>query len=151
MSQTGSQCAAIVVMAAGQGKRMRSTLPKVLHELSGQPLVFHILDKVLEASPNSPVAIVVGHGREKVEQAVRSQLRYSALSLDFIHQAEQKGTGHAAQTALASDWGQRQIASKRAFLVLPGDLPLIQTEMVHSLVQPLARGSAMRLLSTGCI
>ena len=59
----------VIVLAAGLGKRMKSSLPKVLHELGGQPLVVHVLKRVFEVSPNSPVSVVVGHDREKVEAA----------------------------------------------------------------------------------
>ena len=63
----------VMILAAGQGKRMQSQLPKVLHEIGGEPMLFHILRRVLETAPTVPVAIVVGHGRERVEAAVSAR------------------------------------------------------------------------------
>ena len=70
-----SQNPGVIILAAGQGKRMRSALPKVLHEIGGKPLIFHILSHVQEVSPQSPIAVVVGHDREKVESAIRGTSR----------------------------------------------------------------------------
>src|SRR4051812_18236415 len=88
----GPHASGIMILAAGMGKRMRSPLPKVLQPIGGQPLLFHILDGVKEKAPRSPIAIIVGHGREKVEAAVRENPAFSALNITFIVQAEQKGT-----------------------------------------------------------
>jgi bifunctional UDP-N-acetylglucosamine pyrophosphorylase/glucosamine-1-phosphate N-acetyltransferase len=137
----------VVVLAAGMGKRMRSSLPKVLHETGGQPLLFHILDRISEVSAQSPIAIVVGHGREKVESAVKSHVPYSKLRITFIHQVEQKGTGHAARCAMDSAWGKELVKSKAPVMILPGDLPLIPASLVRELSQPLARLAALRLLT----
>src|SRR3954465_5776683 len=60
----------VIILAAGMGKRMRSSLPKVLLEIGGKPLLFHVLDEVKESHPEARVAIFVGYAREKVEQAV---------------------------------------------------------------------------------
>jgi bifunctional UDP-N-acetylglucosamine pyrophosphorylase/glucosamine-1-phosphate N-acetyltransferase len=139
--------AGVLLLAAGQGKRMRSSLPKVLHAIGGQPLLFHILDAVRAAAPGASVAIVVGHGREQVERAVREEPRFSGLDMSFVHQPEQKGTGHAARCAMESDWGARMAREERPVLVLPGDLPLIPSSMVEALLRPLGRGQALRLLT----
>lgn len=126
---------------------MKSPLPKVLHSAGGQPLLFHILDRVLEVFPSSTIGIVVGHGREQVETAVREEARYKTASIDFLVQKEQKGTGHAARAAMDSDWGKRVLKDKRSVMVLPGDLPLLTSELVRQVGEPLGRAAAMRLLT----
>lgn len=137
----------VLILAAGLGKRMKSQLPKVLHEIGGQPLLFHILDQVRIAAPEARVAVVVGHGREKVEAAVRASARFSGLPVDFIHQTEQKGTGHAARCAMDSEWGDERVSGRSSVLVLPGDLPLLTEKLVAGMLAPLAKGEAMRLLT----
>ena len=71
----------VIILAAGLGKRMHSPLPKVLHEIGGQPLLCHLLDRVNEVLPKSSIAIVVGHQRETVEASIRSRPEYAALDL----------------------------------------------------------------------
>jgi bifunctional UDP-N-acetylglucosamine pyrophosphorylase/glucosamine-1-phosphate N-acetyltransferase len=143
----GSPRAGVIILAAGMGKRMRSRLPKVLLEIGGKPLLFHVLDEVQESHPDARVAIVVGYAREKVEQAVHAAGRYSGLEITFIHQPEQNGTGHAARCAMDSDWGEARVKEKAPVLVLPGDLPLIPRELITQMLLPLGRGDAMRLLT----
>jgi bifunctional UDP-N-acetylglucosamine pyrophosphorylase/glucosamine-1-phosphate N-acetyltransferase len=126
---------------------MKSPLPKVLHAAGGQPLLFHILDKVLKVFPSSPIGIVVGHGREQVEAAVHAEGRYKSASIAFLLQKEQKGTGHAARAAMDTDWGKTVLKEKRSLLVLPGDLPLMTSELVRQVGEPLGRSAAMRLLT----
>jgi bifunctional UDP-N-acetylglucosamine pyrophosphorylase/glucosamine-1-phosphate N-acetyltransferase len=137
-----------MILAAGQGKRMQSQLPKVLHELGGDPMLFHILRRVRETDAAIPVAIVVGHGREEVEAAVRAEPDLARMSLSFVHQAEQRGTGHAARCAMDSEWGEARVAEKAEVLVLPGDLPLIPQQLVAQLLAPLGKGEVLRLLTT---
>ena len=112
---------------------MKSAMPKVLHELAGQPMIFHVLDSVQHALSSASVAIVVGHGREQVEEQIRSNPVYAGMDLHFIHQAEQKGTGHAARCAMDSSWGDGVLKKKLPVLVLPGDLPLIPDELVRQM------------------
>src|SRR5687768_16112555 len=109
---------AVMILAAGQGKRMRSDAPKVLHEVGGDPLLFHILDRVREGAPHSTICVVVGHGREKVEAAVKAAPRFAAHDIQFVLQAEQRGTGHAARCAMDSDWGSEVLKAKLPVLVL---------------------------------
>ncbi len=126
---------------------MKSLLPKVLHPVAGEPLLHLILLRIREACPSSPVAIVVGHGREQVENSVRADTRLASMDISFVLQSEQLGTGHAVRCAIESDWGKNHAVGQRPMLVLPGDLPLIRTEMVAELVQPLGRLSAIRMLT----
>ncbi|MDI5919293.1 bifunctional UDP-N-acetylglucosamine diphosphorylase/glucosamine-1-phosphate N-acetyltransferase GlmU [Halomonas sp. LR5S13] len=110
----------VVILAAGQGTRMRSTRPKVLHRLAGKPMVRHVIDTArgLEAERTH---VVVGHGAEQVREALADCRVHYAL------QAEQKGTGHAvAQTLEALGEGR--------VLVLYGDVPLIRRETLVELL-----------------
>lgn len=123
----------VVILAAGQGKRMKSDLPKVLQPLAGHPLLAHVLDAASALNPAS-VHVVYGHGGEKVRQAVR------APHLHWVHQSEQLGTGHAAQQAMPA------IADSHVVLVLYGDVPLIRTETLRALLA-LAGPKSMGLLT----
>ena len=126
---------------------MKSDIPKVLQEIAGQPMIFHILDGVRQAIPSATVAIVVGHGKEQVEQQIRSNASYSDLDLSFIFQPEQKGTGHAARFAMDSSWGEAVLKNKVPVLVLPGDLPLVSPALIAQMTEELGRTSVMRLLT----
>ncbi len=97
------------------------------------------------------VGIVVGHGREQVEAAVRSALNERAemarLRIRFLHQTEQRGTGHAVRTAMESPWGVAEVAGRRPILVLPGDSPLISSDLIQGFATPLEKGAVMRVLT----
>src|SRR2546423_10331940 len=84
----------VIVLAAGQGKRMRSDLPKVLHPIGGRPLLAHVLDAARALEPRKTL-VVHGHGAEKVRAA------FANLPLEWVLQSEQLGTGHAVQQAMA--------------------------------------------------
>jgi len=141
-----------MILAAGQGKRMRSNLPKVLHEIGGKPLLYHVLSAVGAAKQGVdvsqvPVAIVVGHQREAVEKFVQEDPVLSLMDITFVHQPEQRGTGHAARFAMDSEWGEQRVKEKAAVLVLPGDLPLISPSLIEQMSSPLGRGDALKLLT----
>lgn len=138
----------VVILAAGQGKRMRSSLPKVLHPIGGKPLLFHVLDQVQKGAQDAPVAIVVGHGRDEVERSVLAEKKYSKMQITFIHQPHQRGTGDAMRCVLESSWGEKRLQEHAPLLVLPGDLPLIQENLISQMLQPLGRGVVLRLLTT---
>ncbi|MBS0337535.1 MAG: bifunctional UDP-N-acetylglucosamine diphosphorylase/glucosamine-1-phosphate N-acetyltransferase GlmU [Proteobacteria bacterium] len=113
----------VVVLAAGQGKRMHSDLPKVLHPLAGRSLLGRVVDtaRALEASK---IVIVYGHGGEQVRTAFAND-----TDLAWAEQEEQLGTGHAVMQALP-------LVDKDAeVLVLYGDVPLIRAESLHALVK----------------
>ena len=112
----------IVILAAGEGKRMRSGLPKVLHVLAGRPLLAHVLDAARALSP-AKIIVVTGHEAEMVRTAV------AAPDLVFVNQSPQHGTGHALQQA------QRKLMPGGKTLVLLGDVPLIQPETLKPLVE----------------
>lgn len=136
----------IIILAAGLGKRMHSPTPKVLHPLSGQPLLFHILDRISEVCSAAPIAIVVGHGRELVQTAIQSNARFKNLKITYVHQAEQLGTGHAARCAMDSAWGKGISTKNLDVLVLPGDLPLLPASLIAEMIHTLSSSEVMRLL-----
>ena len=111
----------VVILAAGQGKRMKSDLPKVLQPLAGRPLLGHVLDTAvgLEAAATY---VVYGHGGEQVLEA------FQGLDLRWALQAEQHGTGHAVAQATP------QIPDDHLVLVLYGDVPLVQLDTLARLV-----------------
>src|SRR5512143_1367676 len=117
----------IVVMAAGQGKRMRSARPKALHPLAGKPLVLHALDTVRTLAPRALV-VVVGHGGEEVRAAL------AAPDLAFVTQDPPRGTGDAARLALGA------LPSDGVTLVASGDCPLIPAATYAALAEVAATG-----------
>ena len=117
----------VVILAAGQGKRMNSDLPKVLHPLAGRPLLSHVLDTARLLAP-SRVCVVVGHGADRVRQAIGD------AGVAWATQAQQLGTGHAVMQALP------HLAPGGTVLVLYGDVPLIASGTLRSLVDAAASG-----------
>lgn len=122
-----------VVLAAGEGTRMRSSTPKVLHRLCGRPMILHVLDAVAELAVDR-VVVVVGHGATEVMKVVESE-RVAGLTVDFVEQPEQRGTGDAVAvglTAFPDEMADREDAD---LLVLPGDTPLVRPATIASLVR----------------
>ena len=120
----------VVVLAAGMGKRMKSSRIKVLHRAGGRPLVHHVLDLARSVTDSSPV-LVIGHQRENVEKEC-------AGLADFAVQNEQLGTGHAVlQTE--SILAKRGLDGSRV-LVLSGDVPLTRVETITRLIDEHERG-----------
>ena len=109
---------AIVIMAAGKGTRLKSKRPKVLHEVGGKPLLAHVIAAAASVVPAEDVYVVVGHEAERVKSAV------AATGVKFVLQTEQRGTGHAIQSA------QSAVEKYDDFLVLSGDAPLIRKETI---------------------
>ncbi len=114
---------AVVILAAGQGTRMKSALPKPLHEAAGRPLVEHVVRAALPLEP-AHIVVVVGHGADLIKA------RLKGYPLTFVIQAEQRGTGHALLEAEAAlgDFGGR-------IMVLNGDGPLLRTETLRALLE----------------
>ena len=122
----------IVILAAGQGTRMRSALPKVLHPIAGQSMLAHVLNTARRLKPSS-IQVVIGHGAE----LVREQL--AAEDVNFVVQSEQLGTGHAVAQAVPHLTAENT-------LVLYGDVPLIEAATLESLLKQLSADS-MALLT----
>ena len=113
----------IVVLAAGEGKRMKSARAKVLLPLAGRPMLAHVLATARALHP-AKIHVVYGHRGEQVQAAFSDQ-----SDIAWVHQAEQKGTGHAMQLAIAS------IPEAARVLVLYGDVPLIRPTTLQPLVE----------------
>ena len=125
----------IVILAAGQGKRMRSDLPKVLHPIAGKPMLAHVIATARSLSPKR-IVVVYGHGGERVRAAL------AADDLLWAKQEPQLGTGHAVLQALP------QLDPAQPTLVLYGDVPLTRADTLRELVAT-AGGDALALLTVG--
>ena len=110
----------IVILAAGQGTRMRSALPKVLHPVAGNSMLGHVIHSARQLSPQS-IQVVIGHGADLVRE------RLAADDLNFVLQDKQLGTGHAVAQAVP-------VLSADTVLILYGDVPLIEVETLQRLL-----------------
>ena len=117
----------VIILAAGQGKRMHSDLPKVLHPLAGRPLLQHVVAAATTLKPRE-IRVVHGYGGGQVQAAFLGQ------PIHWFHQAVQKGTGHAVQQALL------KIPAGDVALILYGDVPLVPPAMLKKLVIRAAKG-----------
>ncbi len=129
----------VILLAAGQGTRMKSALPKVLHPLAGKPLFLHTLGTAQKLKPN-PIAVVIGHGADAVRQACASD------DVDWRVQERQLGTGHAvlcAQPSFADFSGD--------VLILSGDVPLIRAVTLTAMVEQHRRNHAALTLLTAVL
>lgn len=115
---------AVIILAAGKGKRMRSHLPKVLHPLANKPLLAHVIDLAKGLNPER-IIIVIGHGAEKVRDKFSRD-----YDIKFVEQKEQLGTGHAVQ--------QTEETLKNyngSLLILSGDVPLLKIDTICKLIK----------------
>lgn len=119
----------IVILAAGQGKRMKSDLPKVLQPLAGRPILSHVLEAAKSLGADA-IHVVYGHGGDQVKEALAHE------PVNWVLQAEQLGTGHAVSQAMSA------VPDDHLVLVLYGDVPLIRTATLQQL---LARSSDQAL------
>jgi bifunctional UDP-N-acetylglucosamine pyrophosphorylase/glucosamine-1-phosphate N-acetyltransferase len=112
----------VVILAAGQGTRMKSARPKVIHELAGRPMLRHVVDtsRALEAAQ---IIVVIGHEGEQVRAAMQDD------DLVYVEQTEQLGTGHALQQCLDT------VEAGNDVLVLVGDVPLIRAQTIDNLLR----------------
>ena len=137
MSRFSHPDTAAVVLAAGMGKRMNSDLAKVLHPVAGEPLLGHVLG-CLEDLGVGRVLVVIGHQRERVRAA------FAHAEVEWVVQAEQRGTGHAILMA-----GPALEDFEGTLLVVCGDTPLLRAATLHGLLeQHAATGAAVTVLST---
>lgn len=112
----------VVVLAAGQGSRMKSDLPKVLHPIAGKPMLAHVLDAARVVNAQA-LHVVIGHGADQVESKFEGQ-----DDIQWAMQTEQLGTGHAVKMALPN------LKADGVTLILYGDVPLIQSNTLQALV-----------------
>jgi bifunctional UDP-N-acetylglucosamine pyrophosphorylase / glucosamine-1-phosphate N-acetyltransferase len=124
---------AVVILAAGQGKRMRSDLPKVLQPLAGRPLLRHVIATARELAPAS-IHVVFGHGGDRVREALRDE------PVEWVSQPQQLGTGHALRQVAP------RLADDARVLVLYGDVPLIRAGTLRELLER-AGSSSVALLT----
>ncbi|MEO1058229.1 MAG: NTP transferase domain-containing protein [Actinomycetota bacterium] len=120
-----------IVLAAGEGTRMRSSRPKPLHLICGRPMVLHVIH-ALEAVQPDRTAMVVGHGAERVTKKVQ-QLAPAWANVAFVEQVEQHGTGHATSIGLTAFPGH-DVDDESTIILLPGDTPLLRPETLRELV-----------------
>lgn len=127
----------IVILAAGQGSRMKSSLPKVLHPIAGKPMLEHVIlsaQQTQEVIGKGEIHVVIGHGAEMVKDAL------GHYDLNWVEQTEQLGTGHAVQQVLPGCKGADVV------LVLYGDVPLIHSSTLQSLLAA-SNGERLGLLT----
>lgn len=111
----------VVILAAGKGTRMRSKLPKVLHQLAGKPMVGHVIDTAKKIQAGA-IHVVIGHGAEQVQQ------NFADADLHWAIQSEQLGTGHAVAQAMPA------VKADSIVLIAYGDVPLVTAETLSALV-----------------
>ena len=112
----------IIILAAGQGKRMYSDTPKVLHPLAGKAMLARVVETAQQLHPDA-IHIIYGHGGEQIKNSLPD------LPVNWVHQAEQLGTGHAVMQALPHIPPQAQV------IVLSADVPLIQVDTLQALLE----------------
>ncbi len=128
-----------IILAAGQGTRMRSSLPKVLHTVGGKPMLLHVIE-ACRSVDSSNIVIVYGHGGDMVQQTISTMTTVDDLS--WAEQKEQKGTGHAVLQA------EKYMDDDAIVVIAYGDVPLIKAETLKSLADTLKQGSDMAVLTT---
>jgi bifunctional UDP-N-acetylglucosamine pyrophosphorylase/glucosamine-1-phosphate N-acetyltransferase len=127
---------AVAIMAAGKGTRLKSQLPKVLHEAGGKPLLAHVIAAASRVVPPSDVFAIIGHEAGRVRSAVAD------TGINFVLQSEQRGTGHALMVA------QPALSAYNHVVVLSGDAPEITPQTIARLLNfHLDQHAAMTLLS----
>ena len=129
----------VVIMAAGKGTRMKSSLPKVLHALAGRPLLHHVLETAATLTARR-VVLVTGHGAEQVEAACVGPAAHGDFSLATVRQSPQLGTGHAVQQAVPA------LADDGIVVILSGDVPLTESDTLFHLIAA-TRGTQPALLT----
>jgi bifunctional UDP-N-acetylglucosamine pyrophosphorylase / glucosamine-1-phosphate N-acetyltransferase len=125
----------VVILAAGMGTRMKSKLPKMLHEAAGRPLTEHVIRAVLPLKPTK-IILVIGHGAEQVKA------RLSNYDVEFVLQEKQLGTGHAL---MQTEESLRNLEGD--IMVLNGDGPLLRTQTLEQLVRAQQAQSGMTLIT----
>src|SRR5208337_4669654 len=110
---------AIAIMAAGKGTRLKSKHPKVLHEIGGKPILAHVIATAQNVVPVQDIFVIIGHEAERVREAV------AGSGVNFVLQAEQRGTGHALMVTRDAIAGKHNGNNYDQVIVLSGDAPLI--------------------------
>jgi bifunctional UDP-N-acetylglucosamine pyrophosphorylase/glucosamine-1-phosphate N-acetyltransferase len=135
-----------IILAAGEGTRMRSSRPKPLHLICGRPMVLHVIHALERLRPER-TAVVVGHGAEQVTKKVQS-LAPAWANVAFVEQFEQNGTGDATSIGMTAFPGD-DYEDESTIVVLPGDTPLLRPDTLDDLVAShVANGNAATMLSS---
>ncbi len=135
-SKTSAPRLAVAIMAAGKGTRLKSQLPKVLHEVGGKPLLAHVIAAATRVVPPTDVFAIIGHEADRVRSAV------AHTGVNFVLQSEQRGTGHALMVA------REALSAYDHVIVLSGDAPQITAQTIAQLLNfHLDQQAAMTLLS----
>ena len=119
-----------IVLAAGEGTRMRSRRPKPLHLLCGRSMLLYVLDALGDCDVGRAV-VVVGHGAERVTKKLQDNVE--GVRLDFVEQAVQRGTGDAVSVGLTA-FDDNEIDGEGDVLILPGDTPLLRPSTIAAMV-----------------
>jgi len=127
---------AIAIMAAGKGTRLKSKHPKVLHEIGGKPILAHVIATAAKVVPPTDIFAIIGHEADRVREVLASS------GVNFVLQAEQRGTGHALMVA------REALAPYDRVIVLSGDAPLITPETIQSVIDFHAAHKATMTLLT---
>jgi bifunctional UDP-N-acetylglucosamine pyrophosphorylase / glucosamine-1-phosphate N-acetyltransferase len=130
--------AAVVILAAGKGTRLKSGIAKVLHRVGGRPLVEHVVRAAAPLGARKTI-VIVGHQAEQVTALVEP------LSAEAVHQHSQLGTGHAMQAA------RRALGNAKIAIVLPGDAPLVRTETLKALIATHRAANAAATILTAVV
>jgi len=146
---SGQNNTSVIILAAGQGTRMKSTLPKVLHRVAGRPMLGYAMVLARHVATNT-VAVVVGHGIDQV-RAYLSEEKEQGRACLVVEQTEQLGTGHAVQQAYpALTAHSSSLASQ--YVIMCGDTPLLTADTLSALVAyHQAEGATLTLLSTNLL
>ncbi len=128
----------VIIMAAGEGVRMHSDVPKVLHPLAGRPILSWIVEAAADTSPER-IMVVVGAGAGRVKSILPA-------GVETCHQSERRGTGHAVMVALD---GLGEVGGQAPVVVLPGDVPLLTSESIRDAIDShRSAGAAATMLTT---
>jgi bifunctional UDP-N-acetylglucosamine pyrophosphorylase/glucosamine-1-phosphate N-acetyltransferase len=125
----------VVILAAGQGKRMYSHLPKVLHKVAGKTLIEHVLETAIHISPQVAPKIVYGHQGNELKNTLKQ------MNISWVEQKEQLGTGHAVLQALS------EVDDKAKILVLYGDVPFISVATLQHLIKTTPAEKSLGMLT----
>ncbi len=127
-----------IILAAGEGTRMKSKLPKVLHKVCGKPMVEHVMDVAKEIKTQD-ILVVIGHGASMVEDAIKNK------DIHFVLQKEQLGTGHAVMQT------ENDLPEEGCVLLLYGDTPLIKTDTLEKLIHYHIEGKYQATILTSTV
>ena len=121
----------IIILAAGQGTRMRSSLPKVLHPVAARPMLAHVLETANNLAP-SAIHVVIGHGAQQVKERIQPE-----FAINWVVQEQQLGTGHAVDQAMP------MVDPNATVLILYGDVPLIGQTTLQGMIEQAREGMAL--------